>query len=486
MTRGSPSRLAGCARACAAALALAAAVVPGAGPLGAADLMLDEIQQTRIDEAVRAFRMGDYAPALDRLGVLAEEGVAEAQYYLGFMNAQGLGVPQDFTAAASWYQQAAGQGHAQAQNHLGLLYFEGTGVPRSFHDAFIYFELAAAAGNEDAANNRLIVARKMTSAQITEAQKAAGQIIAAERAKVAEVVRPKRTATGVAVTGDGLVLTLAAAIEGCAEPTLRSETGAMAAAHVIAADDFNRLVLLAGLDPRRAVRLRDEPLEDGAAVTVVAPGPGGEAAEAAEVIEAAVRRDPALARDDQRYLQLDRPLGEGRLGAPVFDSAGRLAGLAVPGLEAREVAQVIGEAHAAAFAMRADLAALLLEVNGYRYDAGIADLLPGAKGLDSRLRAATVAVECWREDESWPEPTQAAGSSGARRAGGRRRRRTRARARRSFAICGAASRSRAASCRCSTATARRSRRAPSRAASARAGRSPGSPTRSSPAGWSAG
>ena len=485
MTRGSPSRLAGCARACAAALALAAAVVPGAGPLGAADLMLDEIQQTRIDEAVRAFRMGDYAPALDRLGVLAEEGVADAQYYLGFMNAQGLGVPQDFVAAASWYQEAAGQGHAQAQNHLGLLYFEGSGVPRSFLDAFIYFELAAAAGNEEAANNRLIVARKMTSAQITEAQKAAGQIIAAERATEAVVVRPKRTATGVAITGDGLVLTLAGAIEGCAEPTLRSDAGVMAAAHLIAADEFNRLVLLAGLGPLPAASLRAGPLEAGEAVTVVGFGHDQIEAPPAELRAAQVLRDPALARVDARFFQLDHMLAPGDLGAPVFDAAGRLAALAVPGLDPRQVADVVGRATAAGFALRADLATLLLDANGYVYDVGAAEPPPAAEGLDSRLRAVTVAVECWREDESWPDSTQAATSPGGRRAGGRRRAMG-ARPRCSFAISAAASINRAASCRCSTATARRSRRARSAAASARAGRNPGSATRSSPTGWSAG
>ena len=41
----------------------------------------------------------------------AEQGDAEAQYGLGVFFANGIGVPQNETAAASWYRKAAEQGY---------------------------------------------------------------------------------------------------------------------------------------------------------------------------------------------------------------------------------------------------------------------------------------------------------------------------------------------------------------------------------------
>ena len=42
----------------------------------------------------------------------------------------GGGVPQDYSEAAAWYRQAAEQGHANAQFNLGWMYANGRGVPQ--------------------------------------------------------------------------------------------------------------------------------------------------------------------------------------------------------------------------------------------------------------------------------------------------------------------------------------------------------------------
>ena len=49
----------------------------------------------------------------------AEQGNAEALYNLGFMYANGEGVPQDDAEARVWYRRAAEQGHVQAQLNVG-------------------------------------------------------------------------------------------------------------------------------------------------------------------------------------------------------------------------------------------------------------------------------------------------------------------------------------------------------------------------------
>ena len=63
------------------------------------------------------------------------KGVASAQQNLGFMYANGRGVPQDFKEAVRWYRLAADQGHAGAQNNLGAMYNNGLGVPQDFKEA---------------------------------------------------------------------------------------------------------------------------------------------------------------------------------------------------------------------------------------------------------------------------------------------------------------------------------------------------------------
>jgi TPR repeat protein len=63
----------------------------------------------------------------------------------------GMGVAQDFNAAAAWYAKAAAQGHASAQSNLGVCYEKGKGVAQDFKTAAAWYEKAAAQGDADAA-----------------------------------------------------------------------------------------------------------------------------------------------------------------------------------------------------------------------------------------------------------------------------------------------------------------------------------------------
>ena len=90
-----------------------------------------------LEDAATAFNRRDYATALRLTRPLAEQGDATAQYNLGVFYDNGLAVPQDHVRALMW------------------------------------FNLAAAQGKEGAASFRDLVARRMTPAQIAEAQKLA-------------------------------------------------------------------------------------------------------------------------------------------------------------------------------------------------------------------------------------------------------------------------------------------------------------------------
>ena len=129
-------------------------------------------------KGVAAYNRGDYATALRELRPLAEQGVAEAQLNLALMYANGRGVPQDYAEAMKWYRKAAEQGHAEAQVNLGIMYQNGKGVPQDYVQAHMWYNLAASRfplskDRDEAVKNRDHVAKTMTPAQITEAQKLA-------------------------------------------------------------------------------------------------------------------------------------------------------------------------------------------------------------------------------------------------------------------------------------------------------------------------
>ncbi len=109
---------------------------------------------------------------------LAEQGNANAQFFLGVMYDKGQGVRQDLREAARWFRKAAEQGVAEAQSNLGFMYGYGEGVPQDYAQAYMWYDLAASRfppgeGRDIAVKNCDIVAKKMTPAQISEAQKLA-------------------------------------------------------------------------------------------------------------------------------------------------------------------------------------------------------------------------------------------------------------------------------------------------------------------------
>jgi uncharacterized protein len=98
------------------------------------------------EDGLAAYRGGDYATAIRLWRPLADQGNAAAQFYLGFMYANGQGVSQDDAAAVSWYQKAADQGNAAAQSYLGFMYQNGRGVPQDDAAGVSWYQKAADQG----------------------------------------------------------------------------------------------------------------------------------------------------------------------------------------------------------------------------------------------------------------------------------------------------------------------------------------------------
>jgi TPR repeat protein/uncharacterized RDD family membrane protein YckC len=77
----------------------------------------------------------------------AEQGHAEAQFWLGTNYAKGYGVPKDLAMSAFWNLKAAEGGSANAQEGEGWKHFDGLGVAVDDKLAFFWFSKAAQQGN---------------------------------------------------------------------------------------------------------------------------------------------------------------------------------------------------------------------------------------------------------------------------------------------------------------------------------------------------
>jgi TPR repeat protein len=125
-------------------------------------------------QGVAAIARQDYVAAVAILGPLAQRGDPAAQAYLGYLYAEGRGVPQNYTQAAIWYRRAADQGHSGAQYELGLLYDKGLGVPVNVIQAEKWLILATAdapkAAVDDHARMRDAVRTKMTLGDLAQAR----------------------------------------------------------------------------------------------------------------------------------------------------------------------------------------------------------------------------------------------------------------------------------------------------------------------------
>jgi len=100
-----------------------------------------------IDDAVTKLNKGDFTAAFEEFKVLAQQGDAEAQYYLWQMYFKGRGTSQDYAQGLKWIQMAAEHGLVKAQVSLGYLYLNGRGVPKDYSRAVEWLTKAAEQGD---------------------------------------------------------------------------------------------------------------------------------------------------------------------------------------------------------------------------------------------------------------------------------------------------------------------------------------------------
>jgi len=162
--------------------------------------------KVKLEVAHDALANGDDATAFKLFSGLAEAGNARAQYWLADMYEYGYGVPKDIPEAMRWMEKAAQQGLSTAQGRLGEIYFagqetvqdfkaartwlqkaadqhnavaerrlaqmeeQGLGGPKDPVGAYVLYEQAILDGDGYSTRLRDDLLKRMTPAQITEAQ----------------------------------------------------------------------------------------------------------------------------------------------------------------------------------------------------------------------------------------------------------------------------------------------------------------------------
>jgi uncharacterized protein len=126
------------------------------------------------DRGYESFVARDYEGAMQWWKKAAAQEHARAQNGLGVLYRDGdLGTP-DPASAAEWFRRSAENGYAFAMFSLALLYRDGEGVAQDDIEAHKWFDLASALNFDPRALfQRDLIARRMTSEQVAEAQKRA-------------------------------------------------------------------------------------------------------------------------------------------------------------------------------------------------------------------------------------------------------------------------------------------------------------------------
>jgi uncharacterized protein len=106
-------------------------------------------QNYSIEPGLQAFQSEDYDTALENFTQGAMIGHALAQFNLGLMYHQGIGIEPDFERAMQLYALSAQQGIAQAQFNLGLMYDRGEGTLQDYREAYYWYLQAADQGDAD-------------------------------------------------------------------------------------------------------------------------------------------------------------------------------------------------------------------------------------------------------------------------------------------------------------------------------------------------
>jgi len=106
--------------------------------------------EERLIEAVKLYDVKQFDKALPLLKKMAKKNDPKANYYLGMMAFNGLGMKKDLDLAFESFNKSALELEPSGIHMMGICYLNGLGVQKNDAKAFEYFQTAAERNHHDA------------------------------------------------------------------------------------------------------------------------------------------------------------------------------------------------------------------------------------------------------------------------------------------------------------------------------------------------
>lgn len=228
----------------------------------------------------------------------------------------------------------------------------------------------------------------------------------AERSSLRDVIThrgatedgPASSGSGFFVTRSGMVITNRHVVRGCSRLRVRADSIAPVNARVVAVDQTDDLALLQADEsaPAFAAFRGGREARPGDDVVAVGFPLNGLLADQVNVSTGSIN---ALAGmyNDTHTLQMSAPVQPGSSGGPLFDGSGNVVGVVVTKLNAKVVADAMGDIpQNVNFALKASVARQFLDSNGVRYETAPSEVARPHADIGDIGRRVTVLIECWR------------------------------------------------------------------------------------------
>ncbi len=346
----------------------------------------------------------------------AEKGGDEYAYILGWIYAQGTTVASSSARAVQWWKLAAANGHSRAQQMLGMNYGNGEGVPQDSVLAHAWFNLAASDNKyEEAAAsavvNREIAERRMSSAEVAEAQRISsnwkvGQVLVRESGSAVGGRQPgspgslakKSTGTAFIVNAAGNAITNHHVVEGCTEVRAEGRDGVV---KVVTSDVVNDLAQLQipGVPVAQATIARDPAkLRQGEDIVVFGFPLNAVLSSGGNLTPGVVSALTGLGNNTNQ-IQITAPIQPGSSGSAVINKKGDVVGVVAMKLSDSKMAKATGQVgQNVNFAVSGQTLKTFLDTHKVEYRSGGMFSL-GSKStadLADEARKWTLVVECWK------------------------------------------------------------------------------------------
>ena len=132
-------------------------------------LLITKLSFADFETGLKAFNNGEYKAALNDWKPLAEEGVSNAQYNVGLMYHNGLGVTQDYNEAFKWLLMSSEQGNLNSIRLLSTMYVLGNGIQKDYLKSYMWAKIGA---DNDDQNSKLILdglIKEMSNSELDKA-----------------------------------------------------------------------------------------------------------------------------------------------------------------------------------------------------------------------------------------------------------------------------------------------------------------------------